>query len=82
MLYFAIIKHAAKAIQAIKDFDGEDREMNDENTKIWSDLVLNAVKACGAALYHPALLDDECNVTVMTANPAFKRDRAIKGLYP
>jgi hypothetical protein len=36
-------------------------------TKAWSQLLIDAVKACHAALYHPAILDPDASVTVMIA---------------
>ena len=61
------LKTADRAIQNIKDFDKEEREETEENTKAWSQLMVDAVKACHAALYHPAMLDPDTSVTVMVA---------------
>lgn len=61
------IKQAVKAIHFLKVFGEEKREETPENIKIWADLMIDAIKACAAALYHPTILEEDSAITVMVA---------------
>lgn len=61
------VKAAVRSLKNIKDFDKGIRAETEENRKEYSQLLVDAVNACYAALYHPEILNPDVSVTVMVA---------------
>ncbi|OGM09078.1 hypothetical protein A2Z67_03785 [Candidatus Woesebacteria bacterium RBG_13_36_22] len=62
------IKQAVKTLKNVRDFYNDNKDNDNINDRDWTDVVMEAIKACNAALYHPALLEENSAITVMVAS--------------